>query len=247
MKPCDAHCHLANLEQLMPLRPLLKEAASCGITHYLSAALSKADLAEYPRIASIEGIKLLFSAGIHPFFDACDLELDDIRKLCEDGAIWAIGEIGLDKGNPDKRQMRQTFESQLELAAEYRLPVVLHIVGHQQEAYEMLCQYPLRYLLHGYAGSVEAFTNLCKTDCCYTISERILRQDKRELLDAMLAGGRYLFETDITRYYVREGERNPLLRLINVIRHCAELSGIDLRELIRVQAFNYKLLTGCDL
>jgi len=74
-----------------------------------------------------------------------------------------------------------------------------------------------------------------------------LRPDKHDLLQEMLAGGRYLFETDITRYYVAENEANPLLRLINVLNRSAELSGIPIEELTAVQATNYKYLTGYDL
>lgn len=140
--------------------------------------------------------------------------------------------------------MQRGFVEQLELARDYSLPVVLHIVGHQQEAYESLRKHPLRYLMHGYAGSVEAFRNFTRLDCYFTISERILRDDKRDLLMAMLESGRYLFETDITRYYVHEGEQNPLLRLLHVIARSAEISGRDADRLITTQAMNYHKLTG---
>ncbi|MCK9557263.1 MAG: TatD family hydrolase [Candidatus Cloacimonetes bacterium] len=247
MMLCDAHCHLANLSQMMPLKPLLEESLSQGISHYLSSALCKEDLEYYAQNRDQKGICLRYSAGIHPSFDECDLELADLRRLCEEKLVWAIGEIGLDRNNPDKQEMQDTFIRQLELARSYSLPVVLHIVGHQQEAYNILSRYPLRYLMHGYAGSVEAFQSFLKLDCYFTISERILREDKRMLLKAMLDSGRYLFETDITRYYVQEGEHNPLLRLKNVIARSAELSGIPVDTLTKEQAINCKRLTGYDL
>lgn len=97
MTLCDAHCHLANLAQIMPLQPLFEEAAGRGITHYLSSALSKAELIIYPKLQQDCAGRLLYSAGIHPNFDECDLQLQDIVSLCERKAIWAIGEIGLDR------------------------------------------------------------------------------------------------------------------------------------------------------
>lgn len=247
MKLCDAHCHLANLSVDMPLAPLISEATSHGITTYLSSALSKAELASYPSLQAQLPGRLLYSAGIHPSYDECDLEIKDIQKLCEARQIWAIGEIGMDRNTKDTDWMQSIFIRQLELAASYKLPVVLHIVGHQQEAYNILTEFPLRYLIHGYAGSLKAFQVFTKLDCCFTISERILRPDKHDLLQGMLACGRYLFETDITRYYVAENEVNPLLRLINVLNRSAELSGIPIEELTAVQATNYKYLTGYDL
>jgi Tat protein secretion system quality control protein TatD with DNase activity len=113
-------------------------------------------------------------------------------------------------------------------------------VGHQQEAWELLKRYPLRYLVHGYAGSVEGYRLLAMEDSRFTISARILRPDKLELLNAMLADGRYLFETDITQYYVHEGEANPLLRLLEVLEQTAAISVVAKDVLIQTQEFNYQ-------
>ena len=242
MNYCDAHCHLANLSQSMPLEPLFVEASEQHITRYLSSALTKADLGWYQEHAAQHHI--LYSAGIHPNFEHCDLEYADIHNLCEQKRIWAIGEIGLDRGNPEFALMRDTFVKQLDLAMDYRLPVVLHIVGYQQEAFEILREYPLKYLIHGYAGSTQAFRQFLRLNSYFTISERILSEDKRELLKEMLKSRRFLFETDITQYYVQEGEKNPLLRLISLVEQTAGLFKVDPAILQRLQAANYQLLTG---
>ncbi len=237
----DAHCHLANLNELLPLEPLLAEAKEHGITKFLSAALRKSEVEYY---LSHPCEEILFSAGIHPNFPPCDLELSDIEKLCADKSIWAIGEIGLDRNNPDLKGQMELFIRQLELAETYKLPVVLHIVGHQVQAYEILRRHPLRYLVHGYAGSIEGFSLLSRLDSFFTISERIVRSDKTELLQAMVAHGSYLFESDITQYYVEQHESNPLLRLLGLISSTAELSGVSRAVLEQVQSSAYIDLTA---
>jgi len=235
----DAHCHLANLAELMPLEPLLKEASEQGIGYYLSSVLRKSEAewhAEHPNP------RIIYSAGIHPNFDECDLDLDYITTLCEQKKLWAIGEIGLDRNNPELTWQKDVLVKQLELAQHYNLPVVLHIVGMQNEAYSILKNYPLSYLVHGYAGSEEGFHELSRLNSLFTISSRILKPDKGKLLQAMLESGRYLFETDITQYYVKPGESNPLLRLLDVLSACSELSGINQTELLETQyrnAFSY--------
>lgn len=235
----DAHCHLANLNDCRNLMPLLAEANEKGITAYLSSALRRKEVALYK---SLQHQNIMFSAGIHPNFDECDITLEDLRSLCESRAIWAIGEIGLDRNNQDSTWQMQVLQSQLQLAAEYQLPVVLHIVGMQQQAWEVLREYPLRYLVHGYAGSVEGWRMLAGLDSYHTISHRILHPDKRELLHAILATERYLFETDITQYYVHDDEANPLLRLLDVVRLCSEVSGVPRERLIQVQSESYTCL-----
>ncbi len=235
----DAHCHLANLAEIVTLAPILDEAEQSGITRFASSALRKSEVAYH---LSQPDSRIIFSAGIHPNFPECDLDLSTLKALCQNKSIWAIGEIGLDKGNPELALQRKLFSQQLDLAMEFRLPVVLHIVGHISEAYQTLKQYPLKYLVHGYAGSDEGFRELAKLDSLFTISSRIVKEDKLDLLMAILQSARYLFETDITQYYVHEGESNPLLRMVQLVSRCAELSGISKEELIKRQEINARKL-----
>lgn len=244
MNLCDAHCHLANLNESLPLSPLLDEAILHGITRFLSSALSVSELHFYDQLSHPN---ICYSAGIHPFYEACDLTISDLIPLLEENKIWAIGEIGLDRANPDFPAMEKLFIKQLELAAKYQLPVVLHIVGHQTRAYEILREFKLKYLIHGYAGSIPAFRDFQKLDSYFTISERILRPDKAELLNEMIGSGRFLFETDITRHYLAEGEANPLLRLPDLVETCAAQLTMNTQWLIKVQARNYHALTGFEI
>lgn len=236
----DAHCHLANLSKLMPLEPLLAEAVDFGVTRWLSSALTQTEVQYHldhpdPRIR--------FSAGIHPNYDECDLSLENIASFCAEGRIWAVGEIGLDRQGPPLQQQEDILIRQLELAAEHDLPAVLHIVGQQQRAYEILKAWPLKYLVHGYAGSVEGFRLLARLNSWFTVSERILRPDKHGLLLEMLSSRRWLAETDITRHYVRNNEPNPLLRLPDVIRGACDRGGITREEFARTQNDSLAALT----
>lgn len=231
----DAHCHLANLAEIMPLEPLINDAGERGIKAFASSALTRRELA-WHRENSFPEVAL--SAGIHPNFDECDLTLNDIAELAKEKRIWAIGEIGLDRNNPDLDWQHRVFTQQLDMAEQANLPVVLHIVGHQGEAYQTLSKYPLVYLVHGYAGSLAAYHQLARLNAFFTISSRILKPDKRELLMAILNDKRYLFETDITQYYVHENEVNPLLRLLNVIEQSSLISGIGTHELLETQHAN---------
>ncbi len=228
----DGHCHLANLGLLMPLEPILADATACGITGWLSSALTQTEVQYH---LNHPDPRIIFSAGIHPNYEDCDLTLDVIASLCATRKIWAVGEIGLDRQGPPLQQQEEILIPQLEIASEHYLPVVLHIVGHQQRAYEILKAWPLRYLVHGYAGSVEGFRLLARLDSHFTLSERILRPDKHALLCEMLSTRRFLAETDITRHYVRDNEPNPLFRLLDVISGACERGGVTRADFERTQ------------
>lgn len=234
----DGHCHLANLNSLLPLEPLMAEATQHGISRWLSSALTRAEVRYY-----LDHLQLRFSAGIHPNYPECDLDLSDVAALCSERKIWAVGEIGLDRNGPPIAKQEELLVKQLELASGNNLPVVLHIVGHQQRAYEILKTYPLRYLVHGYAGSIEGFRLLARLDSWFTVSERILRPDKQVLLREMVSHGRYLAETDITRHYVAPDESNPLLRLLYVVQRTCELAELSWEEFRAAQDASYTALT----
>ena len=240
MNLVDGHCHLASLNQILPVEGLLEEAKETGITHFLSSALSREEII-FHRKNTLNGV--LFSAGIHPHYAECDLELKDIEEVCAEHCVWAVGEIGLDRYGKDIEKQKQLFSRQLELAKQYLLPVVLHIVGYQHQAYELLKHYPLKYLVHGYAGSLEGYRLLSRLDSYFTISERILRPDKHNLLREMVKDKRYLLETDITRDYVLPGEHNPLLRLLDVFEQIPNLGKVNAEEVLGTQWENFIVLT----
>ncbi|HNX37424.1 MAG TPA: TatD family hydrolase [Candidatus Cloacimonadota bacterium] len=237
----DAHCHLANLADTRDVFELLKDAADSGIDRFVSSALRRREV-QWHRDHSDHRIH--WHAGIHPNFDECDLSMEDIAGLLASNEIGAVGEIGLDRQNPDLNWQKHVFLDQLRLAQEYNVPVVLHLVGMQSESYTILKQFPLRYLVHGYAGSLEGFNLLCRLDSIFTISSRILRPDKQLLLKAMVEHGRFMFETDITQYYVKAGESNPLLRLSQVFRDTGILTSTSPETMFSTQNDSYNYLFG---
>ena len=78
---------------------------------------------------------------------------------------------------------------------------------------------------------MEGYQLLARLGSVFTISSRILRDDKADLLKAIVADGAYLFETDMTQYYVKQGEANPLLRLLDVVDRVSELAGTQIEVL----------------
>jgi TatD DNase family protein len=240
----DAHCHLANLHTAIPVPPIVDQAVRCGITKFFTTALTRSEAAlQY----EWQDPRLILGAGIHPNFDECDLNLEDIRKLCKENLIDAVGEIGYDRKGADLDTQLNLLKAQLDIAAEFDLPVVLHLVGLPQPVIDLLIKFPLRYLVHGFAGKVTQYEQLTLLNTWFTISARILNKDKSDLLKVILEGKRYLFETDITRYYVFPGESNPLLRMNDLVAETSQLSRIPVQVLEQVQRRSFTELTGASL
>lgn len=95
-----------------------------------------------------------FSAGIHPW-DAAEVDvascLNELRRL----PAAAVGEAGLDKlRGPALPVQEKILRRQLDIAAERRLPVIIHCVRAYNELLETIKGYPgLRFIVHGFTGS----------------------------------------------------------------------------------------------
>lgn len=120
----------------------------------LDSSRAAVDLAHaYPHVYA--------AVGIHPenCHDFVPEHIDTLRRLAAEDKVVAIGEIGLDyywPENPPKPLQHQTLRSQLELAAELDLPVIIHSREAQGDMLSVLRDYPtVRGVFHCYAGSVE--------------------------------------------------------------------------------------------
>jgi len=237
----DAHCHLANLAVEHDVPQLIASCNKHDRYKFFSIALMHSEV-HWHLSNPIPDVE--WCTGIHPNFDECDLDLETLEDLLLKRRMSAIGEIGLDRNGGDLSSQRKIFSDQLILAEKYRVPVVLHIVGHQDAAFELMTPHPLKYLVHGYAGSLEGFELLNRLDCTWTISSRLLKEDKHDLLKAMVASGKYVFESDMTRYYVTDPVANPLLKTRFVMEETSRLLHRNIIDLAVVALSTYAAFWG---
>ena len=100
------------------------------------------------------------AVGIHPEC-AADLPADwlqQVEKLLSHPKIVAVGEIGLDYHWEDacpREKQKEVFIAQLELAAKYDLPVVIHDREAHGDMMEILRKYKPKGVVHCFSGSVE--------------------------------------------------------------------------------------------
>lgn len=123
----DSHCHLDDPALNTRLPALLAEAAAAGVTGFLVpgvhpagweaiAALSR----DFPQIRP--------AFGVHPMHAEL-LTADTVSELRQlSGRAAAIGEIGLDYllPSPSRETQQAAFRSQLAVALEANLPVLIH-------------------------------------------------------------------------------------------------------------------------
>jgi TatD DNase family protein len=129
----DTHCHLDAAEFDADRDAVVARARAAGVGQIVIPAV---DVANFERVRELaHRHRLAYALGIHPMCtgraDAGDLGQlrDALARHAGDERLVAIGEIGLDHFVPglDPARQAEFFAAQLALAAEFGLPVLLHV------------------------------------------------------------------------------------------------------------------------
>ena len=130
----DTHCHLDAAEFDADREAVAGAAHQAGVSRIVIPAVAVSNFETVRRLAQ-QTAGGAYALGIHPLFTPQAREDDlfilrrEIETSLADPCFVGIGEIGLDYFVPGLDDARQRFfyESQLELAREFDLPVICHV------------------------------------------------------------------------------------------------------------------------
>ena len=153
------------------------------------------------RPAELPAGRGLYTAGIHPWdtggVDGA-AELERLRRAAAAGELVAVGECGLDRlrGAPLPEQ-ETIFRRQLELAAEYKLPVIVHCVRCYPELLRIRKDFPSqRWLIHGCNAKPDIAARLLKAGCHLSFGAAVLTAGPLRQTVAAVPNDRLMLETD---------------------------------------------------
>ncbi len=129
----DTHCHLDAAEFDADRAAVVDRARAAGVAQIVLPAVERGNFERVRTLAHAHG--LAYALGIHPMCadaaGAGDLEAlrDALVRAAGDPRLVAVGEIGLDHfvAGLDRARQAEIFAAQLRLAAEFDLPVLLHV------------------------------------------------------------------------------------------------------------------------
>jgi len=182
--------------------------------------------------------------GVHPWetggnnriIEYSNNRIEEVRERLAADPKLGVGEIGLDrlKDRDISPQMREMFESQLKLAAEFRRPVVLHGAkcwGQVVNSIIRLFDYSiiLPFLFHGFSRSDGLIPDIVKLNGYISVGPAVLNDhavNYRELVKKIPLE-RLLVETDRT-----EANATDVPSVAEVAAKVAELRGVPFEELV---------------
>ncbi len=165
----DSHCHINDEAFSKNPEDYVKEAEKAGVFQFLVVGCNR-ESSELAAEISNRYKECFAAVGIHPsdskFAKPGDLER--IKELAKDKKVIAIGEIGLDyywdKDPEVKKQQKEYFIKQIEIANELRLPISIHCRDGIEDCLQILKENPVISggIMHCYAGSLESARDFIK-------------------------------------------------------------------------------------
>ncbi|WP_421548057.1 TatD family hydrolase [Pseudomonas sp. QD4] len=164
MELIDTHTHLDFPDFDADRTALLADSRALGVRRMVLLGVYRDN---WQRIWDlVQGDRELYAAfGLHPVYldqhQPADLtQLGDwLARLAGHRQVCAVGEIGLDYflEHLDRPRQQQLFEAQLQLAADFQLPALLHVRRSHAAVIATLKRFKLKRagIIHAFAGSRE--------------------------------------------------------------------------------------------
>ncbi|HCC06537.1 MAG TPA: hydrolase TatD [Clostridiales bacterium] len=193
------------------------------------------------------------SVGVHPH-DVKSLKDEDIQVLKElayNKRVVAIGEIGLDYyyEHSERELQKVWFDTQMKLARELNLPVIIHSRDASEETFEIIKQnnyQGLKGVIHAYSQSLEMAYEYINMGFYIGIGGVITFKNAKKLVEVVsnISIDNIVLETDCP-YMTPEpnrGKRNDSTNLKYVVSKISNIKGISEEEVIKITTDNGKKL-----
>ncbi len=255
----DSHCHLdllARKDDTPDLPELLQAARSRGVGRFLCVCVS---LDDFPAMyAGIEGQPDVYaSVGVHPLQPAgASCDTNRLREYAARERIVAIGETGLDyhyEGCTAAEQ-RERFCTQLQLATELRLPVIVHTREAREDTLACIRAHTdpaIGGVLHCFTEDFEMAVAAIEMGFYISFSGILTFRNAESLRDTArrLPLDRILVETDSPWLapVPHRGRTNQPQYVCEVAACLADLHGTGVDEVARITTANCRRLFGLGL
>ena len=248
MEIIDTHTHLYLDQFDDDFDEMIQRSFDCGVKKFVFPSISSkynekmvTTLKKFPK-------NFFLMAGLHPVYvkDDYQNELKIVKDNLENYNCVAIGEIGIDKQWDVSflKQQKIAFQTQIDIAKEKDLPVVIHCRDAFNDIYDILIKNEsekLRGILHCFTGSLDDARKLI--DLNFKIGIGGVVTFKNGGIDKFLNQidiSNIVLETD-SPYLAptpHRGKRNESSYITYVIDKLSEIYGLSTLDIINQTSLN---------
>jgi TatD DNase family protein len=240
MSLIDAHCHLT-YEQFADVDAVINRSIASGVTGWVAIGT---DIEESKKTIELAAKfpNMFASVAIHPHHAKLtdDAAISEIKKIAQNKKVVAIGETGLDFHYEfsTRQQQRDSFIRHLELAAQLRLPVVVHSREAFDETVKILDEHlskSNKLVFHCFSGSLEEAKVVLEKGWFISLTGVVTFKNAEMTREVakFVPLERLMIETDapyLSPEPMRKQKVNEPALLIHTARFIAELKRMDLAD-----------------
>ena len=236
----NTHSHIN--DKLDNLNELVDECLNSNVDkiavvgYDLASSLRAIKACKHPSVYAIVGLQPNEVSSFDGNYDAF-IDLFNNEKCI------GIGEIGLDYyWNKDEKEIQmKAFEKQLQMACNYKKPVIIHCRDAYEDTFNMLSKYHKQLdgiIMHCYSGSVEMMRRFLTINCYISISGVVTFKNAKAIKEVAkeVPLDRLLVETDdpyLTPVPFRGKENRPSY-VKYVLKEIATIKEMDYQELEKI-------------
>lgn len=236
-KIIDSHAHYDDEDFDKDREELLKEIKEKGVIEILDCASSYESLKKVDELTKSHDF-IYGALGIHPenAYDMKEGTLEEIKSMIKSNPkIIAVGEIGLDyywDENAPKEVQKEVMRSQMKLAEELDLPVIIHDRDAHGDTLEIIKEFQkVTGVVHCFSGSPEFAKECVKLGYYIGFTGVVTFKNSKKAAEVAkeVPFDRILVETDcpFMAPEPNRGKRNRSDYIEFVIKKIAEIRNVD--------------------
>ena len=250
----DSHCHLYSDEFENDIDLVLERAREKGVQKFYLPAIDSSTHGKMLALEQKFPSTCYAMIGLHPCSVnvSFEKELEIIENLLAERPFAAIGETGLDFhwDTSFSKEQYLALERQIELALQYKIPLVLHTRKAMQETINVIRKYKgkgLKGIFHCFGGSLQEAQQI--VGCGFLLGIGGVVTYKNAGLQQVLPNiglEHLVLETDAP--YLSpvpyRGKRNESSYLVEIAHKIAEIKNIASSEVMAATTLNAERLFG---
>jgi TatD DNase family protein len=252
MQLADTHVHLNFDTFQSDLEAVAQRWRQAGVVRLVHSCVEPAEYAAIQAIAQ-QFPEVYFAVGLHPLDVEAKWSSDWADKILHlatsDAKVVAIGETGLDFYKAENQEQQiVAFETQLAIAHQLNLPVIIHCREAAQATADVLRRFwqrqgAVQAVMHCWGGTPEETQWFLELGCLISFSGTVTFKNATQIHASaqMVPGDRLLIETDcpfLSPVPKRGEKRNEPSYVRFVAERLASLRQVSITEIAHQTTYN---------
>ncbi|MFI0491787.1 TatD family hydrolase [Flavobacterium sp.] len=250
----DTHTHLYAEDFDEDRNEMIQRAIDAGVSRFFIPAIDSTFTQGMYDLEKCYPENIFLMMGLHPTH-VKDNYLDELQHVEEELAkrkFYAVGEIGIDLywDKNHLQEQKKAFSKQIQLAKQYKLPIVIHCREAFDEVFEVLEEEKssnLFGIFHCFSGTYEQALQAISHNMKLGIGGVVtFKNGKIDQFLNQIELKHIVLETD-SPYLAPvpyRGKRNESSYLVNVVDKLAAIYNLSAEEIARITTMNSKAVFG---